>query len=161
MLVISTFIAENFRLVQAALLVGSLGCIALVVVLVRSGRTGRRVATVLAAVSVLCVLGLTLWPDTDPLGEISCSFDASYFYRDERNIVLFFFPALFSMVAMRRPLLVFASGIALSVLIEVVQALTPALGRICDIGDLLANTSGAAAGVLVALLVAFGVRRWG
>lgn len=68
------------------------------------------------------------------------------------NVVLFVAPALFAAVATRRPALVLVAMSALSALIEVVQALAPALGRSCSTNDWLSNTIGAAVGVLLGAL---------
>lgn len=71
------------------------------------------------------------------------------------NLVLFVAPVFLAGVATRRPMPALLCGIGLSLLIEVVQALIPGIGRSCDSTDLLANTlgaaigSGLAAGVLV------------
>ncbi len=51
------------------------------------------------------------------------------------NIALLLPLALFLSVATNRPLTVLAGTVALSVAIEVVQALAPALGRRCDTND--------------------------
>lgn len=68
------------------------------------------------------------------------------------NVVLFVAPALFAAVATRRPALTFLAASALTALIETVQALVPAIGRSCSTNDWLANSIGAAIGVLLALI---------
>ena len=148
---ISTFIIENYFLVRLVLVIAAILFVVIAALLVRAGRRGKRIATVIAAVGVVAVLGLTLVPDTYPMAGVTCSFDPSEFYRDSFNVMLFLLPAIFAVIAVRHPLLVFASGVALSAVIEVIQALSPVLGRRCDIGDWLANSTGTAIGVLLAV----------
>jgi glycopeptide antibiotics resistance protein len=156
---LSTFIIENFLLVRIALIVGALVCVALAAVLGWIGRTGQRIATGIAAVAAVAVVLLTLTPDKYAIPAVTCSFDPSFFYNDEFNIVLFLLPVLFAVVATRRPVVVLAGGIGLSAIIEVVQSLTLALGRRCDVGDWLANSTGTAIGVLIAVVVMAVIRR--
>lgn len=68
------------------------------------------------------------------------------------NVVLFVAPALFAAVATRRLVLALVAASTLTALIEAVQALVPALGRSCSTNDWLANTIGAAIGVLLAAI---------
>jgi VanZ family protein len=67
--------------------------------------------------------------------------------------------ALFASLRYRRPLAVLAAVSLLSVLIELVQAALPALGRACDTNDWLMNTVGAAVGALLAIGIIVGSRR--
>ncbi|MBT2468157.1 VanZ family protein [Streptomyces sp. ISL-66] len=62
------------------------------------------------------------------------------------NAALFVPLAFFACWATRRPLPVLAASFVLSGTIELVQALTPGMGRACDSADLAANGVGAAAG---------------
>jgi VanZ family protein len=62
------------------------------------------------------------------------------------NVVLFVAPALLLAVITRRPMLALLVGAGLSIAIELVQALAPAIGRSCDTTDWLTNTIGAAIG---------------
>ena len=62
------------------------------------------------------------------------------------NVVLFVAPVLLFAVATRRPASALLLGVALSVIIELVQALVPAIGRSCDTTDWSSNTIGAAIG---------------
>jgi VanZ family protein len=62
------------------------------------------------------------------------------------NVVLFVAPVLLLAVATRRPVLALLVGIALSAVIELVQALLPWLGRSCDTTDWSSNSIGAAIG---------------
>lgn len=68
------------------------------------------------------------------------------------NVVLFVAPVLFAVVATRRPLLVAAAGSGLSVLVETVQALVPALGRSCSTNDWLSNTIGVVIGAVLGMV---------
>ena len=68
------------------------------------------------------------------------------------NVVLFVLPVLFASVASRRPLVMLLAASALSVAIEVFQALVPAIGRSCDTTDWLNNTIGAAVGAVLAIV---------
>lgn len=156
---LSTFIIEHYFVVRLLLVVAAVACVALAAVLTWTERVGRRIATAVAAIATVVVLLLTLTPDKYPNPASTCSFDPSYFYNDELNIVLFLLPALFAVVATRRPLVVLAGGIGLSALIELVQYLALALGRRCDVGDWLANSTGTLAGVIVAAVVMAIVRR--
>ena len=61
-------------------------------------------------------------------------------------------PALLFAVATRRVLLAFLAGTGLSIAIEAVQALVPAIGRSCDTTDWTSNTIGVAIGVALAWL---------
>lgn len=66
------------------------------------------------------------------------------------NVILFVPPVLLAAIASRRPLVAFLGGVAGSAAVELVQALTPALGRSCDTNDWLTNSIGAAIGALLA-----------
>lgn len=147
---ISTFIAGHQTLM--AFLVGAalVVCVALAAVLVRAGSRGRRGAGALAALGLLGIVGLTLVPDTARPADVRCNLDPIYFLRDHENMLLFLVPALFAVVALRRPLLVLAAGVGLSLAIEAVQAAVPAVGRRCDVDDWLANGIGTLVGVAVA-----------
>ncbi|MCU1404636.1 MAG: hypothetical protein JWQ43_939, partial [Glaciihabitans sp.] len=157
---ISTFIIENYVLVRVILVVAAVAAVVLCALLVRAGRTGRRLSGVIAAVALVVVLGLTLAPDSEPTYGAGCYLQVDRFLNDEWNVILFLLPALFAVVAVRRPLLVLAGGLILSALIELVQLLTPMLGRLCDADDWLANGAGTVAGVLVAMIVAAIVERF-
>lgn len=155
---ISTFIAENYRLVQAILVVAAIACIVITALLLRA-RRGRRIAAVIAGAATVVVLALTLIPDKVPNDAVGCNFEPANFFGDEQNVALFFLPALFAFVAIRRPLVVLVAGIVLSALIETIQALSPVIGRRCDIDDWFANSLGVIAGVVVALVVSIVVKR--
>ncbi len=66
------------------------------------------------------------------------------------NLLLFVPVGLFGSVASRRPVGAVVAASAFSILIEMLQALVPALGRSCSTSDWFYNTLGALAGGLVA-----------
>lgn len=112
-----------------------------------------RAAWVLAAVSLLPVLALTLVPvDREPFERCVVQWAVPTFGRVElmANVVLFVAPVLLAGVASRRPLLALLGGSATSAAIEAVQALVPAIGRSCDTTDWTSNTLGALVGALLA-----------
>ena len=156
---ISTLLAQHpalFRvLLGAAVLVATL----LGAVLHRADRLGA--LGVLAALGLAGALVLTLSPSSAPryafctvqLTSPVAGIDAL------ANVVLMLPLALFAALRWRRPLLVLAAVSGLSALVELVQALVPALGRACDTGDWVTNTLGAVVGVLLAALVLWFVPR--
>jgi hypothetical protein len=154
---ISTFLAEHLLLVRAALLAVTVLVLVVAALLVRAERTGRRIAAVLAVVSVGGLLMLTLSPDGSRGAPVACNLDPYLFYADVANMALFLVPALFATLATRRPLLVLVGASALSAAIEGVQRMT-ATNRRCDIDDWLANSMGGAVGVVAACLVLWAVR---
>lgn len=133
--------------------VGAACGIVLAAMLTRSGRSGQRVSAVLATVATLVALALTLTPDKSANTAVTCSFEPFFFFNDIFNMVLFFLPVLFAVIAIRRPLIGLAGGIGLSMVIETVQATTLFLGRRCDINDWLANSTGTLFGVLAGTVV--------
>lgn len=67
------------------------------------------------------------------------------------NVVLFVPLVLLAGVLTRRPAVSLVAASGLSALIEVVQAVVPALGRSCSTDDWLSNTLGAALGAVLAV----------
>lgn len=113
-----------------------------------------RVAAVLAALSLVPLALLTLVPvDRELFARCVVGWALPTPGRVElmANVVLFVPPVYLTAVALRRPVLALVAGSAASALIEVVQALVPAIGRSCDTNDWLSNTVGAAAGCLLAV----------
>jgi len=149
---LSTFIIENYALVRLAMLVGLLIAIVVAALLVRATR-GRTIAAVIAGIGLAVVLGLTLTPDTYPLDAVTCNLESVTPFGDDFNIMLFLLPAIFAVVATRKPVITAASGVLLSAVIEFVQYLNPVFGRRCDIDDWLANGAGTVIGVLLAVAV--------
>ncbi len=106
-------------------------------------------AWMLAALSLLPVAILTLVPvDRVLFARCTVQWSLPTPGRVElmANVVLLVAPALLAGVASRRPLLAALAGSALSVRLETVQALAPAIGRSCDTNDWLSNTIGAVIG---------------
>ena len=115
----------------------------------------RRVAWLLTGLTLLPVAALTLVPVRRQLFDVcAVQWTLPTFGRVElmANVVLFVLPVLFAGVASRKPLLMLLAGSALSVIIEVFQALVPAIGRSCDTNDWLSNTIGAAVGAGLAII---------
>jgi len=158
---LSTFIIENYALVRLAMLIGVIGCLVVAALLVRATQRGRRIAAIIAALAVIVVLALTLTPDTYPLAEATCNLQSNTPLNDDFNILLFLLPALFAVVASRKPVFVFLGGVAFSALIEFVQYANPLFGRRCDVDDWLANSAGTAVGVVVAVVLVAVVEWWG
>jgi len=109
----------------------------------------------LAGIVAVAVLVITLYPESRtpaPGCQVSWMLPTLGAVELIANIILFVVPVLLVGVATRHPLAAFAAGTLASVLIEVVQAAVPALGRSCDTGDWLQNTIGALIGALLAAL---------
>jgi glycopeptide antibiotics resistance protein len=66
------------------------------------------------------------------------------------NVALFVPPVYFAALATRRPVLIALAGVALSAVIEAVQALVSEIGRACDTNDWAMNTGGVVLGVFLA-----------
>ena len=149
---ISTFMAEHFLLTRVILGIGFIAAVAVAVLLARRGAQGRRIATILTAVAGILVLALTLSPDpTGRQDAAVCNLEPHAFPYDVLNVALFLFPAMFAVVATRRAALVAVAVPVTSAVIEVLQYLSPMLGRRCDIDDWLANIIGGLIGVLLGL----------
>jgi hypothetical protein len=108
----------------------------------------------LFVVSLLIVAGLTLYPEGGTDSGISCAVEAPYFSlraaETLANVLLFIPPVLLAGLLFRRPVLTALGGSAASALVELAQAVVPALGRACDTGDWITNTIGAVLGGVVA-----------
>jgi VanZ family protein len=114
-----------------------------------------RLAWLLTGISLLPVVALTLVPVQRELyGFCIVQWSLPTFGRVEllANVVLFVAPVLFAGIASRRPMAMLVAGSALSVLVEIFQALVPAIGRSCDTTDWLSNTIGALIGSLLAII---------
>ena len=154
---LSTFIVENYAIVRMLMVVALVAAVVVAALLVHR----RRIASILASVGLLVVLGLTLTPDTNPLPAQVCNLQSYTPFGDDFNILLFLVPAIFAVVAMRHPLIVLAGGIAISAGIELAQYLVPWFGRRCDVDDWLANSLGTLIGVALAVAVGAVVTWWG
>lgn len=150
---ISTFMADNFLLTRVILGLSFVAAVVVATLLARRGDGGRRAATVIAAIAAVLVVALTLSPDpTGVQADVVCNLEPHSFAIDVLNMALFLLPAIFAVVASRRVALVALAVPIASALIEVVQYLSPPLGRRCDIDDWLANIIGGLVGVLIGLV---------
>ena len=157
---ISTVMAEYFVLTRVILLVGFVAAVITAGLLARRAERGRRIATGITIASVILVLALTFSPDPTGVQEsVVCNLTPHSFATDVLNMALFLLPALFAVVASRRPLVVALVVPLASAVIEVVQLAIPDFGRRCDVDDWLANVIGGIAGVLIALAVMWVARR--
>ncbi|MEU6521895.1 VanZ family protein [Streptomyces sp. NPDC046924] len=105
-------------------------------------------ATTLWTASLTAVLVVTLLPGSagDPLVPVSCNAGPSVrgmvtTASGRLNILLFVPLCFFGVLLFRRPLAVLTGGIALTGMVELLQALLP-LGRACSHEDLLMNCAG-------------------
>ncbi|MFJ3792318.1 VanZ family protein [Kitasatospora sp. NPDC090091] len=119
---------------------------------------GRRelppVATVLWALGGAGVLAVTLTPIAGAHPAPSCAYGPGAWQnalgpQGLMNAALFGVPALFAVLALRRPFAVAAGAVVASAALETAQALLRT-GRACDAADLLANVAGALLGVVLA-----------
>jgi hypothetical protein len=121
-----------------------------------------RITAVLLAAGLIAVLAVTLYPDGDPYPTITCSAGLPYLaptaVESTANILLFVPITLLAGVLWRRPVMAILGGTALSIVIEVVQAVVLVIGRACDTSDWITNTLGAVIGGVLAA-VALGWRR--
>lgn len=122
-----------------------------------------RLAAWLGMAALVPVAVLTLAPTSRSL-EVGCAVEWSVptlgAVELMANVLLFAPAVLCFAVATGRPLLVLVAASLASVLVELVQALAPALGRSCSTNDWLSNTLGAALGaVLAAVALALSRRR--
>lgn len=122
----------------------------------------RRVGQVLLAAALLVVVVLTLYP-TDRQLTVGCTVEWAWptlgAVEYVANVILFVPLTLLAGVFTRRPWLSALIASLGSLIIETLQALTPALGRSCSTNDWWANTLGAIVGSVLAM-VALGLARW-
>ncbi|WP_166404804.1 VanZ family protein [Labedella endophytica] len=149
---ISIVFASDAELVRQLVAVLAVASVVVAALLAHAGRGGRVVAGGAAVLGLIVVLGLTLSPVGGLEGD-GCATDASSPLDDVPNVLLFFVPVLFAVVATRRPLTMLLAGPAVSVAIEFAQDVLPELGRRCDVNDVLANSAGAAGGVLMGAII--------
>lgn len=157
---ISTFLAENFVLTRIVLTAILVLAVVGAFVLARATSPGRTIAAVLALVGGVLVLVLTFSPDVAAAqGDAVCNLTPRSFISDALNMGLFMLPALFAVIASRRVWVVALAVPVGSALIELVQYLTPAFGRRCDIDDWLANLIGGLIGVVLGVIALRAPRR--
>lgn len=157
---ISTLLAGNPTLVRVLFVSAVVVSTLLGSLLHRFGRSG--LLAILAALALLGPLALTLSPSSGSAAG-SCTVQFSVPLQGIEtlaNVALMLPLALFGALRLGHPLRVLAAVSASSAFIEIVQALSPALGRACDTNDWLMNTVGAAVGALLATaIIAVGARR--
>ena len=109
---------------------------------------------VLFIVSLVILAGLTLYPEGGAGRDITCAVEVPYVslraVETLSNVLLFIPPVLLVGLLVRRPVLAALGGSAASALIELGQAVVPAIGRACDTGDWMTNTTGAVLGAILA-----------
>lgn len=151
---ISTFLVEHAPLVRIGFWVAVAAATLLAWVLHRLRL--RRVLLGLSAVALIAVLVLTLVPDGARPGGVTCTVQFSVPFQGIdtlANVAMLLPIVLFLGTATNRPLTILTGAVALSAVIEVVQALAPVLGRRCDTDDLAMNTVGAVLGAVIALVI--------
>ncbi len=115
----------------------------------------RRAAWLLTGLATLPVAVLTMLPTERRAYEwceVAWTLPTVARVEPAANVVLFVAPALFAAVATRRPAAAFVAATVLTALIELGQALLPAIGRSCSTNDWLSNTIGAAIGVVLGMV---------
>lgn len=156
---ISTLLAGNPALVRILFVVAVVSSTILGWLLHRSRRSGP--LAILTALGLLGAIALTLSPSSGSADGF-CTVQFSVPLQGIEtlaNVALMLPLALFGVLRLGHPVRVLAAASALSALIELVQALVPALGRACDTNDWLMNTVGAAAGALLGAAIAAGESR--
>lgn len=151
---ISTFLVEHAPLVRIGFWVAVAAATLLAWVLHRLRL--RRVLLGLSAVALIAVLVLTLLPDGARPGGVTCTVQFSVPFQGIdtlANVAMLLPLVLFLGTATNRPLTILTGAVALSAVIEVVQALAPVLGRRCDTDDWAMNTVGAVLGAVIALVI--------
>lgn len=113
----------------------------------------RRLTAALLGLSIGLVALLTLVPTSREL-TVGCTNEWSLptlgAVELVANVILFAPVVLLAGVLVRRPWLVALGASVVSLLIEAVQAVVPALGRSCSTNDWLSNTLGALLGAVLA-----------
>ncbi|QQD77195.1 VanZ family protein [Curtobacterium sp. YC1] len=114
-----------------------------------------KVTLVLTVLALVAVLGLTLYPEAAPSSAVGCTAGlpslAPTAVESIANVLLFVPVSFLVGIRWARPLLAIIAGVALSAVIEAVQALVVGIGRACDTGDWVTNSIGAVIGGLLAL----------
>ncbi|MBO9041514.1 MULTISPECIES: VanZ family protein [Curtobacterium] len=157
---ISTFLVEHATLVRIGFWVAVAAATVLAWVL--HWFRLRRVLLCLSAVALVAVLVLTLLPDGARPGGATCTAQFSVPFQGIdtlANVAMLLPLVLFLGTATNRPLTVLAGAVALSAVIELVQALAPVLGRRCDTNDWFMNSVGAVLGAVIALVICAIIRR--
>jgi glycopeptide antibiotics resistance protein len=125
--------------------------------------TRPRVTGVLLAVTFIMVAALTLYPESGVQMGISCAVEWPYLaptaVESTANILLFIPVAFLAGLRWRRPVAAMIGASAVSALIELLQAVIPAIGRACDTSDWITNTLGAVLGGILGASVLIWHRR--
>jgi hypothetical protein len=148
--VITDFLLEHAALVPLALVLTAVLCAGVGYVLLRTGR--RAWLWPVVALAAVLVAALTLTPTgSDSLQRCAVQFSWPTLGSVEllANVALLLPLTFFATLVTRRPGLMLVAGVVLSVTIEGLQALVPAIGRSCDTNDWAMNTLG----VLVAAVM--------
>ena len=157
---ISTLLAENPALLMIGIVLATLCCLVVACAIEWRGGRSRGLGGWIAIAGVAVVIVLTLLPDPRSAMTVStCQLVPTNVLRDRANIALFYAPALFGTMWLRRPIVAALVGIALSATIETIQFLAPAVGRRCDIDDWISNSAGTVLGVVSAVAISFVVAR--
>jgi hypothetical protein len=113
-----------------------------------------RITAVLLTAATLGVVALTLYPDGAPYPTIACNVGLPYVNsiaaESTANILLFVPIAFLAALLWRRPVAAVLGAVALSAVIELLQAVVPLIGRACDTSDWITNTIGAVIGGVLA-----------
>ena len=119
------------------------------------GRPVGKATVALTVLALVAVLGLTLYPEAAPSSAVGCTAGLPYLsptaVESIANVLLFVPVSFLVGIRWARPLLAITSGVALSAVIEAVQALVVGIGRACDTGDWVTNSIGAVIGGMLAL----------
>jgi len=113
-----------------------------------------RTTGILLAVALIAVAALTLYPENGRQAANSCAVELPYLsptaVESTANILLFVPVAFLAGLRWRRPVIAVVGASAASALIELLQAVIPAIGRACDTSDWITNTIGASIGGILA-----------
>lgn len=114
-----------------------------------------RTTTALLCAALVIVAGLTLYPEGARSATVSCAVQWPYLaptaVESTANILLFVPVSFLAGLRWRHPVVAILGASALSAVVEIVQALVPAIGRACDTSDWITNTIGTVIGGLLAL----------
>ncbi|KQQ20586.1 hypothetical protein ASF48_08145 [Rathayibacter sp. Leaf299] len=114
-----------------------------------------RATAALLSAALVAVAALTLYPESGRTApEVACAVEwptlTPTAVESMANILLFVPVAFLAGVRWRRPVAAIVGASALSAVVELVQAVVPAIGRACDTSDGITNTLGAVVGGLLA-----------
>ncbi|WNV86986.1 VanZ family protein [Umezawaea sp. Da 62-37] len=157
---ITDFVLDNSALAPVLLLLVVVVCVVLGYLALRFRRQDPApVLWILAVLSTLPVVALTLIPTTARVDGVTCvtrlALPAMGRVELLANVALLLPLVFFAALATRRPLLTVVAGSGVSIAIEAAQAVLPVIGRACDSNDWAMNTAGAViAGLLARAVIA-------